>query len=264
MTGVRRWRRSCSQRPDKRERIDIALFKVDGLSTRNLGERLARRARDWTLALNQTVTKIAFFGHLARETCRLRIVRRVVHLSTGSTVAEVDGSVFMRRSREATVIHVDGASAQMSRLHHRHCGRLGILVLMLAAGEVVLQRVHVWWKLGDLSEKNSQVKADYKSYQVQTSNDGWYDESCEKKRVGACELLVEDVSPSVLVVGRSSPILVSEPSCVDVEGNETTIHDHAKDVVASARGWSASLCRTSQVVDAIGSNAHIPCRLRIY
>jgi len=140
----------------------------------------------------------------------------------------------MRRFREAAVINVDSASAQMSRLHHRDCRRFRVLVLVLATGEIVLQRVHVWWKFGDLSEKNSQVEADSESDQVQTSDDGWHDECCKQKRVGAREVLVEDVAPSVLVVGRSSPVLVSEPSGIDVEGNETTVHDHAEDVVASA------------------------------
>ena len=169
----------------------------------------------------------------------------------------------MRRSGKAAIIDVDGASTQMARLHHRHCGRLGVLVLMLPAGEIVLQRVHVWWKVGDLLEKDSQVEADSERDQVQSSDYSWYDESCEKKRICTCELLVEDVSPAVLVVGRSSPVLVSEPSRVDVEGNETTVHDHAEDVVTRARGWSAALSRASQVVDAIGRNAHVPCRLRI-
>ena len=169
----------------------------------------------------------------------------------------------MRRSREAAVIDVDSTSTQMPWLHHRNCGRLGVLVLMLPAGEIVLQRVHVWWKVGDLLEKDSQVEADSERDQVQTTDDSWYDESCEKKRVGACELLVEDVAPSVLIFGRSSPVLVGEPSRIDVEGNETTVHNHAEDVVTRARGWSASLSRASQVVDAVGGNAHVPCRLII-
>lgn len=125
----------------------------------------------------------------------------------------------MRRSREAAVVDIDGASAQMAGLHHRHCRSLGVLVLMLAAGEIILQRVHVWRKLGDLSEKNGQIEADSERDQVQASNDSWYDERRKQKRVGACELLVEDVAPAVLVIGRSSPVLVSEPSRVDVEGN---------------------------------------------
>lgn len=132
---------------------------------------------------------------------------------------------------------------------------------MLATGKIVLQRIHVWWKLGDLSEKNGQVDADSESDQVQASDDSWYDESCTEKCISACQILVEDVAPSVLIVGRSSPVLVGEPSRIDVEGNETTVHDHAEDVVTSARGWCASLGRTSQVVDAIGCDAHVPCWL---
>lgn len=132
---------------------------------------------------------------------------------------------------------------------------------MLTAGKIVFQRVHVWWKFGDLSEENSQVDADSESDQVQASDDSWYDEGCKQKCISACQILVEDVAPSVLIVGRSSPVLVGEPSRIDVEGNETTVHDHAEDVVTSARGWCASLGRASQMVDTIGGNAHVPCRL---
>ena len=105
---------------------------------------------------------------------------------------------------------------------------------MFAASEVVLQRVHVWRQFRDLPEEDGQVETDSESDQVQTSDDSRDNESCEQKRVSACGILVEDVAPSFLVIGHGGPVLVCEPSSVDVEGNEATVHDHAKDVVASA------------------------------
>lgn len=163
-------------------------------------------------------------------------MRRVVHVGVDPAVAEVHGAVD-RTFREALIVNTKSAATHVARLlHHGDSRRVRVLVLMLATGKVVLERVHVRRHLRDLSEEDCQVDAESKTDEMETAHDCRNDEGGKEQRVGARSIVVENVLPSRLVIGHCDPVLVGKPGSVDVEGDQSRVHHHAKDVVASTRG----------------------------
>ena len=107
-----------------------------------------------------------------------------------------------------------------------------MFVLSLATrSQVILERVHVWWEIGDLLEDEAEIYVETERDKMHTCENERA-EICNQKDIGGCCVGGEDTSPSPFSA-RCLQVLVSgQESSDDEKPEKASVHQSSETMVA--------------------------------
>lgn len=126
--------------------------------------------------------------------------------------------------------------------------------------KIVLERVHVWWKSGNLPEYEDEVKVKKYRCTVEPSKGRASQPGCLKNFVGI-RIRGKEGAPSAISPRYFVVITVCHNSSKYVEWYQSGVDNQGKEVIAGGTGWRTSFGGPHKVVDCVECcrNIHARC-----